>query len=402
MKYTPLRFALMLMFLGLVSSVLHPAAAQDPAAAVNAAPASAGIEGFDQALGSYRDALVAIEELRGAYQMASAEEKKALSEQLPAKVAAAKKCLNALIDVGVATYEADPKCDKRVSDLLLTVARYDVVGKTESEGGDQYERGLKVIKALIDGGQKKAELPVWGMVAAYAANDLDLAAKYRDLASETGAFAAAPNEKDTAAVKLLELAAGMAANIEPQREMWAAEQAIRATEEKADNLPRVKLTTTKGEIVLELFEDQAPQAVANFITLVKSGFYTNVVFHRVLSKFMAQGGDPRGTGRGGPGYNIRCECYRKDYRHHFRGTLSMAHAGRDTGGSQFFLTFVPTPFLDGRHTAFGRVIEGMEVLADLQRIDPDKPGPIPPDKILSAEVLRDRGHSYEFEKLPGR
>jgi cyclophilin family peptidyl-prolyl cis-trans isomerase len=89
-------------------------------------------------------------------------------------------------------------------------------------------------------------------------------------------------------------------------------------------------------------------------------------------------------------------------RHHFRGSLSMAHAGRDTGGSQFFLTFVPTPHLDGKHTVFGRVVEGLEVLGDLQKRNPESPGGVAPDKIIKAEVLRDRGHEYTFDKLPGR
>ncbi|MEM6799386.1 MAG: peptidylprolyl isomerase [Planctomycetota bacterium] len=165
-------------------------------------------------------------------------------------------------------------------------------------------------------------------------------------------------------------------------------------------MPRVKFATSKGDIVIELFENEAPQAVGNFVTLVKQGFYDDVVFHRVLPRFMAQGGDPTGTGTGGPGYNIRCECYQDNARKHFRGTLSMAHAGRDTGGSQFFLTFMPTSHLDGKHTVFGRVIEGMPVLAELQRVDPGEGGNI--DRIVKAEVLRDRGHEYTFEKLPGR
>ena len=113
----------------------------------------------------------------------------------------------------------------------------------------------------------------------------------------------------------------------------------------------------------------------------------------------AQGGCPEGTGTGGPGYNIYCECYDKTYRKHFRGSLSMAHAGRDTGGSQFFLTFRPTTHLDGRHTVFGRVVKGMDVLAKLQRRDPSKPAQQQPDKILTAEVIRKRDHAYEPTKV---
>jgi cyclophilin family peptidyl-prolyl cis-trans isomerase len=184
------------------------------------------------------------------------------------------------------------------------------------------------------------------------------------------------------------------------RDLWAKESALRAAEAAADDLPRVRLTTTKGMITIELFENEAPQSVANFLTLVKQGFYTDSPFHRVLPKFMAQGGAKTDEGEGGPDYTIRCECYRPDYRHHFRGTLSMAHAGRDTGSSQFFLTTVPTTHLDGMHTAFGRVIDGIEVLADLQRRSTQhQSNPAPADRILRAEVLRDRGHEYTFEKL---
>ena len=155
--------------------------------------------------------------------------------------------------------------------------------------------------------------------------------------------------------------------------------------------------------MVELYENEAPQATANFLTLAKSGYYDGLDFHRVLPHFMAQGGD---NGRGGPGHTIRCECYDTDYRRHFRGVLSMAkppQPPRDSGSAQFFMCFVPTDFLNGRHTAFGRVIDGMDVLGKLQRIDPQAQGQFPePDKIIKAEVLRDRGHAYDFEKLPER
>src|SRR5262249_42783381 len=158
----------------------------------------------------------------------------------------------------------------------------------------------------------------------------------------------------------------------------------------ANDLPRVKLETTKGTIIIELFENEAPQTVGNFVSLVEKKFYDGLTFHRVLGGFMAQGGDPTGTGTGGPGYHILCECFKPEARQHCRGTLSMAHAGRDTGGSQFFLTFRPTTHLNGRHTAFGRVIEGMDVLAKLQRRDPQAANPPEPDKIVKAKVLRKR------------
>ena len=160
------------------------------------------------------------------------------------------------------------------------------------------------------------------------------------------------------------------------------------------------IKTNKGDIEVELFENEAPNTVANFITLVEKGFYNGLTFHRVLPAFMAQGGDPKGDGTGGPGYSIPDECNRPNHRLHFRGSLSMAKAARpDSGGSQFFITFVPTSHLDGKHTVFGRVIKGFDVLAKIQRRDPEDKGDIPdPDKIIEAKVLRKRPHEYAVKK----
>jgi cyclophilin family peptidyl-prolyl cis-trans isomerase len=168
----------------------------------------------------------------------------------------------------------------------------------------------------------------------------------------------------------------------------------------AEPLPQVLLKTSQGDVLIELYEDEAPNTVANFISLVEKKYYDGLMFHRVIDGFMAQGGDPTGTGGGGPGYAIRCECERPDARKHQRGTLSMAHAGKDTGGSQFFLTFVPTPHLDGRHTVFGQVVQGMENVDKLKRRDPRMGGDA--DKIVEATVVRKRNHEYKPETLPSR
>ena len=185
------------------------------------------------------------------------------------------------------------------------------------------------------------------------------------------------------------------------REFWAKEQEIRKQEAEKNDLPRVKMSTSKGDIVIELFENEAPGAVGNFVNLVEKGFYNGLIFHRVLTGFMAQGGCPEGTGTGGPGYNIYCECYQPNYRNHFRGTLSMAHSGRDTGGSQFFLTFVPTAHLNGKHTAFGRVIEGFDVLSKIARVNPEEKekNEHEPDTMVKVEVLRKRDHEYKPNKV---
>ena len=121
------------------------------------------------------------------------------------------------------------------------------------------------------------------------------------------------------------------------------------------------IETNKGTIVIELFEKDAPGTVANFETLAKKGFYDGLKFHRVIADFMIQGGCPKGTGTGGPGYQIKCET-KGNPRKHGKGALSMAHAGKDTGGSQFFITHRATPHLDGVHTVFGQVTSGQEVV----------------------------------------
>ncbi len=123
-----------------------------------------------------------------------------------------------------------------------------------------------------------------------------------------------------------------------------------------------------GNIAIELFEKEAPETVANFEKLIKSGFYNGLSFHRIIKGFVAQGGCPAGNGTGGSGYTIPCETQGNPHRHE-RGSLSMAHRGRDTGGSQFFIVYEPQPHLDGVHTVFGKVVEGMDVVDKINQGD---------------------------------
>jgi len=158
----------------------------------------------------------------------------------------------------------------------------------------------------------------------------------------------------------------------------------------AEPLPQVTLHTDKGRIVLELAEDDAPNTVANFVSLAEKGFYNGVTFHRVLADFMIQGGDPTGTGRGGPGYVIADEFSPR--LRHARGVISMANAGPNTGGSQFFITHVVCPQLDGKHAVFGRVIEGLDVVDSIRQ----------GDRIEKITVDRKRSHAYKPKILRGR
>ncbi|MBP7145971.1 MAG: peptidylprolyl isomerase [Acidobacteria bacterium] len=126
-----------------------------------------------------------------------------------------------------------------------------------------------------------------------------------------------------------------------------------------------RMETNKGTMLIKFMPEVAPMHVTSFLYLTRLGFYDGVVFHRVIPGFMAQGGDPTGTGSGGPGYMYEGE-FKPGVKHDRGGLLSMAHAGAGTDGSQFFLTFVPTPWLDGKHTIFGEVVEGKDVLQKLE------------------------------------
>jgi cyclophilin family peptidyl-prolyl cis-trans isomerase len=146
--------------------------------------------------------------------------------------------------------------------------------------------------------------------------------------------------------------------------------------------------TTKGRMVLELYADKTPMTVNSFVFLARNKYYDGIVFHRVLEGFMAQTGDPSGTGRGGPGYKFGDE-FDPNLRHRGKGILSMANAGPGTNGSQFFITFLDTPHLDGRHTVFGKIVEGLDVLDKLQRIDPSRPTPgVNPDSMTKVYIVQ--------------
>ena len=134
--------------------------------------------------------------------------------------------------------------------------------------------------------------------------------------------------------------------------------------------PIAVFETNHGTFEIELFEDKAPITVKNFIDLAEKGFYDGLIFHRVIDGFMIQGGDPNGMGTGGPGYVIPDE-FHKDLKHDSEGVLSMANAGPNTGGSQFFITLAATPWLDGHHSVFGKVVKGMDVVREIGKVDTD-------------------------------
>lgn len=149
-----------------------------------------------------------------------------------------------------------------------------------------------------------------------------------------------------------------------------------------------EFTTNMGSFQVQLAMDAAPKTCANFIKLADSGFYKDTIFHRVIDGFMIQGGDPKGNGTGGPGYTIPDE-FSSRIRHDGPGILSMANAGPNTGGSQFFITLEATPWLDGKHAAFGRVIQGLEVVKKIGKVKTDaQDKPVKPVILKSVVIKR--------------
>lgn len=146
------------------------------------------------------------------------------------------------------------------------------------------------------------------------------------------------------------------------------------------------LHTSKGDMSIELFAAQAPVTVNNFVFLAREGFYNGTTFHRVISGFMVQGGDPTGTGTGGPGYKFNDEPGALALQHDKAGILSMANAGRNTNGSQFFITYGPQPHLNGKHGVFGQVVQGMNVLKEIRERDPQRDRQ-PGDALISVDII---------------
>jgi cyclophilin family peptidyl-prolyl cis-trans isomerase len=343
--------------------------------AVYAAPEAADTPAaeFSKALGEWKQMLGKLYQLKNRYQKDPSADKKALEAEYNELMKQAQAMSEPLSKVAEKAYLAEPNKDPELNDFMVKTLTGMVVA-------DEYEKAAAWARMLLDNNLEHKDLNVLAGMAFFAVSDFENAEKYLQMAKDAGNIT--PNGQ-----RYLRLT-------ENYKKLWEKEKAIREQEDKANDLPKVKLSTSKGDIVVALLENQAPIATANFLDLVEKKYYDGLKFHRVMAGFMAQGGDPSGDGSGGPGYTIPDECRQANHRSHFRGSLSMAKTVEpDTGGSQFFLTFVPTSHLDGKHTVFGRVVEGMDVLAKLQRIEPGAPGT--PDKIEKATVLSKRPHKYE-------
>jgi len=364
-----------------------PAETKEPAAPESEAPKlGPKAEAFEKLFSQWKEILAELRDLKfKQYPAAGVERRVEISKRYDELIAKGEGMQDELVAAAVEAFKESPKGLPGVTQFLGGIVNWDCQS-------DDYEKAFELGNTLIESGLEAPYIYALVGDAAFCTNRFDLAEKYFKKAVDGGA-------------QMSDEAKAHQQQIGYYKAQWAKEKKIRDAEAEADDLPRVEITTEDGKMIIELFENEAPNTVANFISLVKKGFYDGLTFHRVLPNFMAQGGCPDGTGSGGPGYRIECECVKPNSRKHFRGSLSMAHAGPDTGGSQFFLTFVPTMGLDGppapsHHTVFGRVIEGMDQLAKIKRRDPEAENPGEPEKIISMKVLRDRGHEYKPKTLP--
>lgn len=307
------------------------------------------------------DAFKQLNELQQAYPKAKPEDKKGIKDKFDAQVKVLREEIFAeLIKLAPKVLKQEPG-NVDAADLVIEQLMRE----------NHFEEVAAISDTVLKAGKTSPGVLIFGGMAHFNIHNFEKAKELLTKAQQQGG-------------QFAQQAEDYLSNCEDYIKYWEKEKKLRAAEAKADDLPRVEFDTTKGKVVLELFENEAPNSVANFITTVESGAYNGNTFHRVIPNFMAQGGQT------GSNFTIDCECYREDHRKHFRGSLSMAHRGKDTGSTQFFITHLPTAHLNQEpnpaavHTVFGRVIEGMSVVESIER----------GDRIKTAKVLRKRDHDY--------
>lgn len=367
--------------------------AQDSATAAAGATAgsttdiAAAQQEYDQALAELRRLTKEATRARVAYQTGTREESEQHRRDWDAAMEAGERQRNVLEAAALRLLSLSPKPAKDLLELVNQIHGSYVLGGrwSKAEKVAEYLRG----PLANDEGFLSRDA-----VAAISSNQFAAAAKFRSTFGHV--IAEMPKEAQQLFEVLPEL-----------QSKYNREQKFLEQDAAGEPLPRVAIKTTKGRIEVELFEKEAPDTVANFIYLVENGFYTNINFHRVIPGFMAQSGG-YGTDKltRDPGYTIFDEFELAEARHHFQGYLSMANASvPQSASSQFFFTLVPTPHLDGKHTVFGRIISGQEVLESLVKThevdregqEQEIPG-VTPDYIISAEVVRKRDHDYKPRK----
>jgi len=384
-----MRFGRRILGLGWLAAVAIWAGCSPPAA--EPTERSRERSDYDAVLGEWNPFIDQLRQLRRDYAIASPEVRPEFEKKYDQMVKKGGVLEAQLVDTAVIACVKQPEENEDLSFFLMDMAATLLLR-------EEYEDALSIGQKLIDNRLGNYMTYYFTAIAAFAVGEFDLAARHFEWLDENERRI--PGKETMSQRNMLkEIVREVRADLGYYQEAWPRERALRDREKAAADLPRVLLKTNKGEIELELFENEAPNTVANFISLVEKGFYDGLTFFYVEQRLVAQTGCPEGDGLGGPGHMIRCECGQPNHRLHFRGSVSMVTQERNTGGSQFCIAFRPLRALDGKQTVFGRVVRGLNILARLQRRKPDpeiEEELLPkPDKILEATVLRKRSHPYD-------
>ena len=351
---------------------------------------------YDSAFNAFRISLSKLQMIYLGHQVAwSSERDRERLEQYGLELNETQTRLDAWRGAIAEVYSADRESTSSLAAIIVEMIQRDA-------DRDMYEGLQPMARAYLDR-QKDIPAPLLESIGyiGYAINDHDLAEAAWSRLRQTNEV---PKGIEIALDSMVE-----------QRTKWKQELSRREDEEKRHDNPRVSILTNKGRIVVELFEEEAPQAVANFIFLVERGFYDRKMFFRVVEHFAVQSGCERGDGTGGAGYTIPGEMAAPNHRNIFRGSMVLLSGvdqstntpNPDSGSSQFLFTLLPQPLFDGQMTVFGRIIEGLPILGALKRLDLSKEEERKDkskraDVIIEAKVLRKRNHDYIPEITSGR
>jgi len=339
-------------------------------------------DNYQAALGQWKQHVQQVQQLRDKIQTSVGEQRSSLQEQYATAIEEGEEALAQFTAAAENQLSQDGNHQEQ-AEKFLRARLLDLMAR------DDFEPMSQISQTLMNHGIQTKDVYEAAAIAAYMTHQTQLATGYIQEAEKKGGISNSTRQ--------------LQKNIPYLEKVWSEEKRLREAEAEADDLPRVRISTSKGDVVVELFENEAPLSVANFVHLVDQGFYDGLSFHRVLPHYVAQGGCPKGDGTGGPGYTIPSETDGGNYRRHFRGSMSMAKTSEpNSGGSQFFFTFVPIRQLDGEYTVFGRIIEGIDVLGKLKRRNPENPNAPSPDRILKAVVERRRDHEYRPTKAASK
>lgn len=338
---------------------------------------------FQAKFSAYREVSSQIEQLQKDFEEAAKNQDQAKIKEIQAKAPVILKQAEAAfmnaVPVAVQLYSKTDGSNEELSQFMLMYANYLLTV-------DNYDAAYQLFASFLSKGMHKAHPEIFEMagISAFGSNRFNAAKKCFNYATQT----------KTPLSQQAQMYRDSITNYYEKE--WMLETQKEQQEAQANNLPEVLIRTTAGDMKVVLYENEAPNTVASFITLVEKGFYNGLTFHRVLPGFMAQGGCPKGDGTGDAGYKLPEEFSKPDARKHFRGSLAMARSqDPNSAGSQFYISFLPTQFLDGQYTVFGRVVEGLDTLSKIERVDPERmfPGQ-KKTQIIEMRVLRKRNHDY--------